>query len=243
MRDIGPEYREKVLRGRPKKKPEYDREQEISELIRQVVSLYAIPYDDRDERPPDAPSINWIAQTLNISRLKVRKLLITADYYSSEESRRVKRLHENGADLNQICRETGLKKQTVNSLLPYEKGVYKLADPPSLAENCKVFRKRKKACEQLREHVDDPEWYKFLWNAIQAFEQYPFRKEDGSRMQYVVHDECLCIDNTKLSREEVEDAFVNIREVQRREGYVNIQNCSCSEELYTIFLRIGACNS
>ena len=76
MRDIGPEYREKVLRGRPKKKPEYDREQEISDLVRQVVELYAIPYDDRDERPPDAPSINWIAQTLNISRLKVRKLLI-----------------------------------------------------------------------------------------------------------------------------------------------------------------------
>ena len=243
MSEIGPKCCEKAQRGRPKKRPEYNREREINDLIQRVIDLYGTPYDDRDERPPDATSINSIAQQLNISRLKVRKLLITADYYSSAESREVKRLHDSGYDVDQICQQTGKKKQTVNSLLPYRKGVYKLEDPPLYAENCRSFRKRKQVCEQLSEHLDEDGCCRFLWNAIQAFEHYPFRKLDGSRIQYSINCDQLCFGHTTRCREEVEAAFHKIRDLQRKDGCVKWENCPCCEELYTIFLRIGACNS
>lgn len=242
MSGIGPECREKAQRGRPKKKPGYDREREIADLIQQAVDLYSVPFDDRDERPPDLPSINFVSQQMNISRLKVRKLLITAEYYSSAESREIKRLHDSGMSVDQICKQTGLKKQTVNSLLPYQKGVYKLKDPPLFAENCRLFRWRRQACEQLSKHLDDERCCRFLWEAILAFEQYRFRRQDGSRMEYSLDCDQLCIGGQTHSRKEVEEAYLRVREIQRREGCVTGLTCQCCDELYTIFLRIGACH-
>ncbi len=242
MSDFGPKRMGTAPRGRPKKKPDYDREIEIDSLIQQAATLFSVPFDDRDERPPDAPSINSVAKEMNISRMKVRKLLITADYYSSAASREVQRRQSNGQTVDQICEATGLKKQTVNSLLPYRKGVYNLEDPPLYAENCRVFRRRKQACEQLSDHQDETACCRFLWEAIQAFEQYPFRTEDGRTIKYRLDCERLCFGNGTYCRKEIEEAYYRIREVQLRDGCVSPSNCQCCNELYTVFLRIGACN-
>ena len=42
--------------------------------------LFEVPYDDRALRDPDAPSLNEVARCMDITVLKARKLLITADH-------------------------------------------------------------------------------------------------------------------------------------------------------------------
>lgn len=75
----------KAKRGRPKKKPGYDRTKIIDELLAKTVELFGMPYDDREERPEDSPTIASVANTLQMTPLKVRKLLITAGYYMHEK--------------------------------------------------------------------------------------------------------------------------------------------------------------
>lgn len=242
MSDFGQESSKRAKCGRPKKRPEYDREREIEKLVQQAVTLFELPFDDRDERPLDAPSINHVSQEMNVSRVKVRKLLITAGYYSSMASRKIQGLHDKGLPIEQICERTGLKKQTVNSLLPYSKGVYNLEDPPRYAEKCRIFRKRKEACALLAEHLDEKDCCKVLWEVIMAFEHYPFRTEDGRKIEYTIDCEQLCMGENIFSREEIEKSYHRIRAILQSDGYISKENCWCCEELYTVFLRIGACN-
>ena len=210
--------------------------------MQQAATLFSVPFDDRDERPPDAPTIKSVAEAMNLSRLKVRKLLITADYYTSAASREVQQLFNAGNTVDQISVKLGLKRQTVNSLLPYRRGAYNLNDPPQFAENCRTFRKRKQACEQLAEHLDETECCRFLWDAIRAFEQYPFRLEDDRRRKYSLDCDKICFGDKTFCKEEIEKAYRRIRQIQRADGCVKKADCQCCDELYAIFLRIGACN-
>lgn len=59
----------------------------IGDLITKAVELFREPYDDRDVRAKDAPKIIEVAEAMNITQIKVRKMLITAEYYSSDLSR------------------------------------------------------------------------------------------------------------------------------------------------------------
>ena len=242
MSDFGQSGSKRAPRGRPKKKPGYDREKEIDDLVQTAVTLFAVPFDDRDDRPDDAPSINSVAGIMKTSRVRVRKLLITADYYSSAASRRVQALFAQGRTIEQICEETGLKRQTVNSLLPYRKGCYNLTDPPQYAENCRVFRKRKRVCEQLSMHLDETGCYRHLWEAIKAFENYPFRTESEERLQYTVNCDRICFGSRTFCKEEIEAAFHKVRDKQKAEGCVKRENSPCCKELYAVFLRFGVCN-
>lgn len=51
----------KRSRGRPKRKPDYDKDQHVQGLIQQAVELFRYPYDDREKRPADAPTIAYVA--------------------------------------------------------------------------------------------------------------------------------------------------------------------------------------
>lgn len=68
----------KAKRGRPKKKPGYERAEVIDELLVEAVESFGMPFDDREERPEDAPTIVSVANALQITPIKVRKMLITA---------------------------------------------------------------------------------------------------------------------------------------------------------------------
>ncbi len=63
-------------------------------MLDKAVELFKIPYDDRDERPPNAPTISFVAEKMDTTRLRVRKLLITAEFYSSDMSRRIAELQQ-----------------------------------------------------------------------------------------------------------------------------------------------------
>ena len=111
----------KAKRGRPKKKPDYDREKEIEAVQAMAVELFGEPYDDRIERSEDAPSIRDVANAMNTTPLRVRKILVTAGVYSTKLSRKVQSLYEDGCSIQQIMDETGLKRASVHAYLPYVK--------------------------------------------------------------------------------------------------------------------------
>lgn len=148
----------KAKRGRPKKKPDYDREKEIEALQQKVIDLFGEPFDDRVERSETVPSIRDIAKALDVTPITVRKMLITAGYYSTKISRKVQKLYEDGRDIQEIMDQTGLKRSSVHSYLPYVKGNYNLPERPLNAEQKRIFRKRitvkamivaiKRLCEQ-----------------------------------------------------------------------------------------------
>ena len=114
----------KAKRGRPKKKTDHDREKEIEAFQTRAVELFVELYDDRIERSEDAPSVREVANAMNTTSLRVRKMLITAGVYSTRLSRKVQSLYEDGCSIQQIMDETGLKKSSVHGYLPYIKGNY-----------------------------------------------------------------------------------------------------------------------
>ncbi len=103
-------------RGRPEKKPGYNREAEIQNLINTVVKLAIKPFDNQIERDPFLPSLTEIAEDMGTTLLRVRKLLITADFFRSEIAAEVQKLAEQGMEIPEIMTSTGLGKASVNSL-------------------------------------------------------------------------------------------------------------------------------
>lgn len=240
----GPEGFKRTGRGRPKKKPDYCREDQIEMLIDRAVSLFGEPYDDRDERSEEAPTLESVAIEMRITPVKARKLLITADYYSTELSRKIQTMYKNGISIDEIVKTVGIGQASVYSYLPYLKGAYNLQEPTLYAEQTRLFRRRKKACEKLEENLCQCTVYEFLWEAILAFENYPFVAEDGKRFKYSVSCDRISCDGAVICKSELEEAFRRVRSEQEEKGCVckpMSLGCCAAKEIYTVFLRIGAC--
>lgn len=238
----------KAKRGRPRKKPDYDRDGLINDLLEKVVDLYDEPFDDREERSEDAPSIRDVAQAMNTTPLKIRKILITTGHYSTELSRKIQSLYEEGYTIQQIMDETGLKKSSVHGYLPYLKGNYNLPEVTLEAEYSCIYRKRISVCKRLRQKINTPEVEECLWDAIVAFADYPFKTETGLSMKYTVEGGEIFFNRKEKSvtRATVMRAFHQARQIQKIEGCVSGPKklgTFGASYLYPIFLRIGVCSS
>ncbi|MBQ9263286.1 MAG: hypothetical protein IJ189_03640 [Clostridia bacterium] len=169
------------MRGRPKKK-ESNPEQSMEHLLQKAALLYAVPYDDRDGRVSDLPSLNYVADEMNTTILRVRKLLITADYFSTVLSRTVQGMIRKGMTVEEVMAATGLGKASVYSYIPYKVRAFNLDQTTVNADLHKLFRARLKVCDELKEHVGLPDEMEYLWKCVVAFEEYPFRTSGrGSR--------------------------------------------------------------
>lgn len=238
---------EKAKRGRPKKKPDYDREKEIEAFQARAVELFGEPYDDRIERSEDAPSIRDVANAMNTTPLRVRKMLVTAGVYSTKLSRKVQSLYEEGCSIQQIMDETGLKRASVHAYLPYVKGNYNLPDSTLNAERKRVFRKRIRVCERLGQEIDSPDAEKYLWDAIMAYADYPFLTEKGLSMKYTVKGGEIFFNRKEKSvtKASVMKAFHRARQLQHEKGFVNGPKelgTFGASYIYPVFLRIGVCS-
>lgn len=176
--------------ARPKKKNSNPK-QSMEQLLKQAVTLFQEPYDDRDERDADLPSLRLVAESLGTTLLRVRKLLITAEYFSTEMSRTVQKMTEEGLTVAEIMAVTGLKKASINSYLPYKNLAFNLDQTTVNADRHKVFRRRLKAVEELKTHIGLPDEMLYLWKAIIAFENYPFKtsgrgSREGVKFTYTV---------------------------------------------------------
>lgn len=238
---------EKAKRGRPKKKPDYDREKEIEAFQSRAVELFGEPYDDRIERSEDAPSIRDVANAMNTTPLRVRKMLVTAGVYSTKLSRKVQSLYEDGCSIQQIMDETGLKRASVHAYLPYVKGNYNLPDSTLNAERKRVFRKRIRVCERLGQEIDSPDAEKYLWDAIMAYADYPFLTEKGLSMKYTVRGGEIFFNRKvkSVTRASVMEAFHRTRQLQHEKGFVSGPKelgTFGASYIYPVFLRIGVCS-
>lgn len=238
---------EKAKRGRPKKKPDYDREKKIEAFQARAVELFGEPYDDRIERSEDVPSIRDVANAMNTTPLRVRKMLVTAGVYSTKLSRKVQSLYDEGCSIQQIMDETGLKRASVHAYLPYVKGNYNLPDSTLNAERKRVFRKRIRACERLGQEIDSPDAEKYLWDAIMAYADYPFLTEKGLSMKYTVRGGEIFFNRKEKSvtRASVMKAFHRARQLQHEKGFVSGPKelgTFGASYIYPVFLRIGVCS-
>ncbi len=92
--------------------------------------------------------------------------------------------------MEEVCEILKMAPSTVNSLLPYSKGVYGL-DVSAAADRTEVYRARKAAVEELKDAVKCGDWSLELWKAICLFAGYPFstagrRGKGGIRFRYTV---------------------------------------------------------
>ena len=170
--------------GRKPSKPDYNPSAILQNQIDAAVALYSTV---------DHPSLQNIADELDLNPIKVRKLLITAGVYKSDAADQVQKVFgtHRKAGLSHTeaiaatMQELNLSKASVTSYLPYEKGVYFPAktDNKNLsvgAERIRRMRKREKILEELRaEHSEEA-----LWAAVIAFQGYKFRTYSGLVFSY-----------------------------------------------------------
>ena len=157
-------------RGRPLRK-DYD----ADSILRNQIAIVREVYDSCQE-------IKATAVELNLAELKVRKLLITGNIISYEQTDTIKDLQREGKTIDQIMEITGLSRASINGYLPYTKVPYKESEISSNAEWCNAYRNRKAAVEALREKMSE----EHLWKCIIAFQGYPFRTVTGLKYSYML---------------------------------------------------------
>ena len=170
--------------GRKKSKPDYNPSVILQNQMDAAVLLY-----DKEEHP----SLQTIANELDLNPIKVRKLLITAGVYKSDAAdqvqsvfnkHRVSGLSHTEA-LAATMRELNLSKASVTSYLPYEKGVYfpNEADSNNLSVGAERIRRMRKR-EKIIERVKTEQTEEALWAAVIAFQSYKFRTYSGLVFSY-----------------------------------------------------------
>ncbi len=218
------------------------------------------------------PSLRMVAGELGTTILRTRKLLITAEFYSTEMSRTVQEMTAAGRPLQEIMEMTGLKRASVNSYLPYKRLAFNLEETTVNADRHRVFRKRVKAVEELRQHFSLPEEMEKLWLTIIAFEDYPFwtsgrGSREGVKFKYTVsrcdgsggrHYSGVSIEGygneiwiqssggarkKSISRSTVELGYRRAREMKVVKGPRALGIPGAGSYLYPIFLRLGVCSA
>jgi hypothetical protein len=163
----------------------YDAEKIMEEFTASIIDCFGRRYDDRiAEEVGMYPSLNAVAAEFNITVIKTRKILITAGYYSTVASRKIAELSSQGLSVQEIMEATGLKYAAVQAYLPYSKSIYKLDELSTNAERTKLYRERKDICRRMQEEetVDEA----MLWEAVIAFQNYPFHTISGLPFSYVL---------------------------------------------------------
>lgn len=224
------------MAGRPKKKPEYNQEQQFNSFLLELCEAHG-----------ESDSLRNLAAELDISLLKLRKLLITAGIFSSDICTEVNELHEQGKSVSEIMEITGLSRASVHSYLPYSKGIYNAVELSVNAERCRIYRNRQEQIRRLQEHPSEDN----LWQAIIAFQEYPFKTATGLPFRYKLkvgkdgkYNRELLIDRREKSKSlawsSVRLAFANSRliseEVKKPKALGDIRGVSY---IYPILWRLG----
>lgn len=128
----------------------------------------------------DTGSLRMLADELEITLLKLRKLLITAGVFSSEVCEAVNELYKEEKTISEIMKITGLSRASVHSYLPYTKGIYNAEELSVNARRCRIYRIRQERIKKLAEEKTEEN----LWQTIIAFQEYPFKTMTGLPFYY-----------------------------------------------------------
>lgn len=176
--------------GRKQKHPEHKEKAValMNELLDEVVAAWTAEKD---------PELKSIAEEIELSPAKLRKLLITAgerdkrSYYESPVATQIIRLRNEGKTVAEIQQIMGLSYTSVQGYLPH-KTVYNLATMSAECERIRIFRNRQRSVEELNSHLGLPDESVWLWRSVIAFENYPFktagRNGKGSvKFKYIIN--------------------------------------------------------
>ena len=167
--------------GRQRKKPEYNPEIIQQEMIEITKELYL---GRRESSNKKRNTLSSVAEELDISIAKVIKLLITGGAYMPEKARRVNELYSTGLTVAEIQNKLGVSRATVQSYLPYRKGVYSAKETSVNADRIRIYRERCKCIEDLQDEPTEES----LWNAVVLFQEYPFYTSSGLPFSYVLKE-------------------------------------------------------
>lgn len=159
--------------GRKQKHPEHAAESQrlMNSLLDEVVSLWT---------SEEEPELKAVAEEVEISPAKLRKLLITAgerdhaSYFSSPIADMVLKLRSEGKSVKEMCEITGLSYTSVQGYLPHTKLIYSLNTMSAECERIRLYRARKRAVSDLHDHLFLPDASLYLWKTVIAFQSYPF---------------------------------------------------------------------
>ena len=143
----------------------------MNELLNEVVDMWTSEKE---------PQLKTVAEEVEISPSKLRKLLITAGkrdyttYYTSTTADTIRRLRAEGKSVAEIQAVTGLSYTSVQGYLPHSKIIYSLDTMSAETERIRLYRARRKAVSGLHAHLSLPDHSLYLWQCIIAFQSYPF---------------------------------------------------------------------
>lgn len=177
----------------PKRKPEYNPGCTMQELMAAVCDFFGSVVDDR-EPVEDHVSLRDVANKFNITVMKARKILITAGLYSTATSRKVQGLLSQGMTVAQIMEETGLKKSSVNSYIPYAHTIYKLPDVSIQAERQKQYRVRKRNANRSENEMEEK-----LWQELTYLQGCLFTTSKGLDFAYKIKGGEMFVDRKEKS--------------------------------------------
>lgn len=144
-------------RGRPRKKPDYDAEQQMEDLLAAVADAYLNPEELLFADKNGHTQLKLLAEQFQMTPLKIRKLLITAEVYQSSEPakaelpQKIAQMKADGMALEAIMKELNLSRASIHSYLPYSKGAYKTKTVSCNADRVRIYRERKEAVAKLQE--------------------------------------------------------------------------------------------
>ena len=154
------------------RKPKYHNSQEIITAFMESVSdSYRHPgSNDEIGDVSGRKKQELLTEEFGISRIKVRKILITTGDLSYPSTKQIQTLLESGMNIGAVCEKMKIAPSTINSFLPYSKGVYGL-DVSAAADRTAIYRARKEAVRELKEKMDEAA----LWRCVCLFSGYPFQ--------------------------------------------------------------------
>lgn len=169
------------------RKPKYiNPDQTIEDFYASVSDAYNSPGEGEQGRDGKKKQ-ELLAEEFGISRIKVRKILITTHDLSYPLTNQIQELMKSGMSIGAVAEKMNLSISTINSLLPYTKGVYKLSEVSAAADRTAIYRARKEALQTLHANPSSLN----LWSAICLFANYPFTTSgrgsaQGKKFKYSV---------------------------------------------------------
>lgn len=234
--------------GRPRKKPGFDAYASMWEMIQKVVEFFGDSYDDRDVNDDDHTSLRSVAEEFGISILKARKMLITAQRFSTVTSRQVQQYVSEGRTISEIIKFTGLSRASVHSYLPYSKLIYNMDEISVDADRKKHQRKRQRRCKEFTErlpYMGEQEADQVLWKVLEELQGCIFHTSRKLRFKYTIRGGELFVDRKKDSITKA-TVFMAFHKVQELNGVVSGPKklgTFGASYLYPIFQRIGIITS
>ena len=172
--------------GRTRKYEDVDAEAVMQEQINKACSLFGSPYNSLLPDNEPRRSLREVANLMNLSVVKVRRLLIAGNHYMTPLIGRIQELSDRGHSIETIAEMLEMEVQSVRCYMPYESNAYGLGTAG--AKKQKAVRERRAKREErdtaVRELRDGDMSEEALWNCIVAYQGYEFNTVSGLPFSY-----------------------------------------------------------